>query len=107
MKFIRVCFREINKQVILAIEESDVILFMTDVTCGVHELDEAVSNMLRRANKKVFLVVNKVDNHERLIEANEFYALGLGDFFPVSSINGSGTGELLDAIVKTLPSEQN
>jgi GTP-binding protein len=98
---------EINKQVRLAIEESDVILFMTDVTCGIHELDESVSNMLRRVNKKVLLVVNKVDNHERLIEANEFYALGLGDYFPVSSINGSGTGELLDAIVKSLPDEQN
>jgi GTPase len=98
---------EINKQVRLAIEEADVILFMTDVTCGIHELDESVSNMLRRVNKKVLLVVNKVDNHERLIEANEFYALGLGDYFPVSSISGSGSGELLDAIVKSLPDEQN
>jgi GTP-binding protein len=98
---------EINKQVLLAIEESDVILFMTDVTSGIHELDETVSNMLRRANRKVLLVVNKVDNGERLIEANEFYALGLGDYFPVSSINGSGTGDLLDAVVKCLPEEQN
>jgi GTPase len=98
---------EINKQVLLAIEEADVILFMTDVTCGINELDETVSNMLRRANKKVLLVVNKVDNGERLIEANEFYALGLGDYFPVSSINGGGTGELLDAVVKCLPTEQN
>jgi GTP-binding protein len=98
---------EINKQVLLAIEEADVILFMTDVTCGIHELDETVSNMLRRSNKKVLLVVNKVDNGERLIEANEFYALGLGDYFPVSSMNGSGTGDLLDAVVKCLPDEQN
>jgi GTPase len=98
---------EINKQVLLAIEEADAILFMTDVTCGIHELDETVSNILRRTNKKVFLVVNKVDNGERLIEANEFYALGLGDYFPVSSINGSGTGDLLDAVVKCLPEEQN
>jgi len=98
---------EINKQVLLAIEESDVILFMTDVTCGIHELDETVSNLLRRVNKKVLLVVNKVDNGERLIEANEFYALGLGDYFPVSSISGSGTGDLLDAVVKCLPGEQN
>jgi GTP-binding protein len=98
---------EINKQVLLAIEEADVILFMTDVTCGIHELDETVSNMLRRVNKKVLLVVNKVDNGERLIEANEFYALGLGDYFPLSSINGSGTGDLLDAVVKCLPEEQN
>jgi GTP-binding protein len=98
---------EINKQVLLAIEEADVILFMTDVTCGIHELDETVSNMLRRVNKKVLLVVNKVDNGERLIEANEFYALGLGDYFPLSSMNGSGTGELLDAVVKCLPEVQN
>jgi len=98
---------EINKQVLLAIEEADVILFMTDVTCGIHELDETVSNMLRRVNKKVLLVVNKVDNGERLIEANEFYALGLGDYFPLSSMNGSGTGELLDAVVKALPDVQN
>jgi GTP-binding protein len=98
---------EINKQVLLAIEESDVIIFMTDVTCGIHELDETVSNMLRRVNKKVLLVVNKVDNGERLIEANEFYALGLGDYFPLSSINGSGTGELLDAVVKALPEVEN
>ena len=98
---------EINKQVLLAIEEADVILFMTDVTCGIHELDETVSNMLRKVNKKVLLVVNKVDNGERLIEANEFYALGLGDYFPLSSINGSGTGDLLDAVVKCLPEEQN
>lgn len=98
---------EINKQVLLAIEEADVILFMTDVECGIHELDETVSNMLRRVNKKVLLVVNKVDNGQRLIEANEFYALGLGDYFPLSSMNGSGTGELLDAVVKSLPKEQN
>jgi GTP-binding protein len=98
---------EINKQVLLAIEEADVILFLTDVECGIHELDETVSNMLRKVNKKVFLVVNKVDNGQRLIEANEFYALGLGDYFPVSSMNGSGTGDLLDAVVKGLPDEQN
>jgi GTPase len=98
---------EINKQVLLAIEEADVIIFMTDVTCGIHELDETVSNMLRRVNKKVLLVVNKVDNGERLIEANEFYGLGLGDYFPLSSISGSGTGELLDAVVKALPEVQN
>jgi GTP-binding protein len=98
---------EINKQVLLAIDEADVILFMTDVTCGIHELDETVSSLLRRVNKKVLLVVNKVDNGERLLEANEFYALGLGDYFPLSSINGSGTGDLLDAVVKCLPEEQN
>jgi GTPase len=98
---------EINKQVLLAIEEANIILFLTDVTCGIHELDESVASLLRRSEKKVFLVVNKVDNGERLIEANEFYGLGLGDYFPVSSINGSGTGDLLDAVVKSLPEEKD
>jgi GTP-binding protein len=97
---------EINKQVLLAIEESDLILFMVDVTCGIHELDTSVAAMLRRIDRKVMLVVNKVDNGERLIDANEFYNLGLGDYFPLSSMNGSGTGELLDAVVKNLPTEE-
>jgi GTP-binding protein len=97
---------EINKQVVLAIEESDVILFMVDVTCGIHELDTSVASLLRRADKKILLVVNKVDNGERLMDANEFYNLGLGDYFPLSSMNGSGTGELLDEVVKCLPAEE-
>jgi GTP-binding protein len=94
---------EINKQVLLAIDEADAIIFMTDVTQGIHELDEAVAQMLRKADKKVFLVVNKVDNHERLMDATEFYNLGLGDYFAVSSVSGSGTGDLLDAVVKVFP----
>jgi GTP-binding protein len=94
---------EINKQVMLAIEESDLILFMVDVTTGIHELDNSVAGLLRKSGKKVILVVNKVDNAERLFEANEFYTLGLGDFFNVSSISGSGTGDLLDVVVKNLP----
>jgi GTP-binding protein len=97
---------EINKQVVLAIEESDLILFMVDVTCGIHELDTSVASMLRRVKKKVLVVVNKVDNGERLIDANEFYNLGLGEYFPLSSMNGSGTGELLDEVVKNLPPEE-
>ncbi len=97
---------EINKQVLLAIEESDLILFMVDVTCGIHELDSSVASMLRRIDKKILLVVNKVDNGERLLDANEFYNLGLGDYFPLSSMNGSGTGELLDEVVKNLPAEE-
>lgn len=96
---------EINRQVLLAIEEADVILFLTDVTIGIHELDRAVSQMLRKTSKKVFLVVNKVDNNERRLDASEFYSLGLGDYFPVSSINGSGTGDLLDAVTSALPDE--
>ena len=93
---------EINKQVHLAIGESDIILFMVDVTFGIHELDKAIAELLRKTNKKVIIVVNKVDNNERLINANEFYSLGMGNYFPVSSINGSGTGDLLDTIVKNL-----
>lgn len=96
---------EINKQVVLAIGEADVILFMVDVTTGVHELDSSVAEMLRKVDKKVFLVVNKVDNNERLHDAVEFYSLGLGDYFPLSSMNGSGTGDLLDEVVKSLPSD--
>jgi len=97
---------EINKQVLLAIEEADLILFMVDVTCGIHDLDASVASLLRRIDKKVMLVVNKVDNGERLMYATEFYNLGLGDYFPLSSMNGSGTGELLDAVVKSLPEEE-
>jgi GTP-binding protein len=95
---------EINKQVMLAINESDLILFMVDVTVGIHELDKAVASMLRKAGRKIFLVVNKVDNNQRLLDAHEFHALGLGEYYPLSSINGSGTGELLDAITENLPS---
>ena len=97
---------EINRQVLLAIEESDVIIFLTDVTIGIHELDLSVAKMLRKVNKKVFLVVNKVDNNERLLDATEFYSLGLGEYFPVSSINGSGTGDLLDAVTSELPDNE-
>jgi GTP-binding protein len=77
---------EINKQVLLAIEESDLILFMVDVTCGIHDLDTSVASLLRRIDKKVMLVVNKVDNGQRLMDAAEFYNLGLGDYFPLSSM---------------------
>jgi GTP-binding protein len=94
---------EINKQVLLAVAESDIILFMVDVTTGIHELDTSVAGLLRKSDKKVILVVNKVDNHERLLDANEFYSLGLGNYFPLSSINGSGTGDLLDHVVASLP----
>lgn len=94
---------EINRQVKLAIDEADVILFMVDVEEGVHELDKAIALMLRKVQKKVITVVNKVDNSRRLLDAAEFYSLGLGDYFAVSSVNGSGTGELMDEIVRHLP----
>jgi len=96
---------EINKQVLLAIEESDLILFMVDVTTGIHELDKAIAGLLRKSNKKVIPVVNKVDNSQRLFEANEFYGIGFKEFFPVSSINGSGTGDLLDEVTGNLPKQ--
>jgi GTP-binding protein len=94
---------EINRQVKLAISEADVILFMVNAEDGIHELDKAVAGMLRRVQKKVITVVNKVDNNTRLLDAAEFYGLGLGDFFSISSVSGFGTGELLDEIVKHLP----
>ena len=94
---------EINKQVKLAIDEADLIIFMVDVITGVHDLDTAVADLLRRTGKKTVLAVNKVDNNERLHDAAEFYSLGLGDYFPLSSANGSGTGDLLDFVVKNLP----
>jgi len=98
---------EIRKQVDLAIDEAQIILFVVDVTSGVVDLDNAVARMLRKVAKKVLIVVNKVDNGERLIEANEFYSLGMGEYFPLSSINGSGTGELLDEITNLLPENED
>ncbi len=89
---------EIRKQVILAIDEADVVVFMVDVISGITDLDEIVAGMLRKIKKPVVLVVNKVDNSPRLFEATTFYGLGLGDYYPLSSINGSGTGEALDRI---------
>lgn len=92
---------EIRKQVTIAIDEADVILFMVDVATGITEMDNEVANMLRRTEKKVILVVNKVDNHIRVHDVYEFYNLGLGDPISISSVSGSGTGELLDELVKS------
>ncbi|MCD4683182.1 MAG: ribosome biogenesis GTPase Der [Bacteroidales bacterium] len=91
---------EIRKQISLAIEESDVIIFMVDVKSGLTGMDEDVAQVLRKTQKSVFLVANKVDNPDKINDAAEFYQLGLGEVFTVSSINGSGTGELLDEVVK-------
>ena len=96
---------EIDKQVELAIDEADAIIFMVDVESGVTGMDEDVAKLLRRHNKPVFLTINKVDNAIREADAVEFYALGLGDYFTISSINGSGSGDLLDAVVEVLPDE--
>jgi len=98
---------EIRKQVDLAIDESDLIVFVVDVTSGIVDLDNAVARMLRKVEKRVLVVVNKVDNGERLMEATEFYGLGMGEYFPLSSINGSGTGELLDKITALLPENED
>ncbi len=91
---------EIKKQVILAIEEADRIVFVVDVTTGVVDMDIEVSKVLRQSGKKTYLAVNKVDNNERRMDIHEFYNLGLeSELYPISSINGSGTGELLDILV--------
>lgn len=95
--------QEIDKQVELAIDEADAILFVVDVESGITGMDEEVANLLRRVNKPVLLVVNKVDAANRLHDATEFYSLGLGEYYPIASINGSGTGEMLDALVEALP----
>ncbi|MDB2606873.1 ribosome biogenesis GTPase Der [Zobellia sp.] len=98
--------QEIDKQVELAIDEADAIIFMVDVESGITGMDEDVANLLRRVKKPVFLAVNKVDNAKRAEDAVEFYALGLGDYYTLSSINGSGTGDLLDALVEVLPEKE-
>lgn len=97
---------EIRKQVVLAIDEADAILFMVEVKTGLSGLDEDVAAVLRRSKKPVFLVANKVDNPERISASAEFYRLGLGEVYPVSAINGSGTGELLDDLVKVFDKQE-
>ncbi len=95
--------KEIRSQVQIAIEEADVLIFMVDTQTGVTDLDEAIADILRRTGKKVLLVSNKVDDSSKLLNTAEFYALGLGEVYPISAISGSGTGELLDEIVKDFP----
>ncbi len=90
--------REIAKQVNIAIDEANVIIFMVDASAGITNLDESMADLLRRSHKPVLLAVNKVDNHNRMLEASEFYSLGFEHIFFISSISGSGTGELLDAV---------
>lgn len=98
---------EIRKQVKIAIDEADALIFMTDAATGITELDDAMADLLRRTTKPVFLVVNKVDNGERLLEASEFYSLGFEHVFFISSMSGSGTGELLDAIAERISDDQS
>jgi GTPase len=97
---------EIKKQVRLAVEEADAILFMVDTREGLTGMDEAVGDLLRRSKKPVFLVANKIDNHKLLADIPEFYKLGFKEVFGISAINGSGTGELLDELVKELPDKE-
>ena len=94
---------EIDKQVELAIDEADAIIFMVEVKSGVTGMDEDVAQLLRRSKKPVFLAINKVDNSKRAQDAVEFYSLGFERFYTISSINGGGTGDLLDDLVKALP----
>lgn len=97
---------EIRKQVKIALDEANAVVFMCDAATGVTDLDEAMTDVLRRSTKPVFLAINKVDNHERLLEASEFYTLGFDKIFFISSMSGSGTGELLDGIAELIPADQ-
>ncbi len=99
--------KEIRKQVKIAIDEANAIVFMVDVATGITDLDETMADILRRTNKPVFVVVNKVDNGTRELEATEFYSLGFENTFFLSSISGSGTGDLLDAIAANIPAESD
>lgn len=98
---------EIRKQVLIAIEEADIIIFMVDVESGVTGMDEEVAEILRKIKKPVFLVANKVDNTKRMLDIHEFHRFGLGKIYPVSSMNGSGTGDLLDDMVKVFTKEDD
>ncbi|MBU8891454.1 MAG: ribosome biogenesis GTPase Der [Bacteroidales bacterium] len=96
---------EIRKQVDIAIEEADLIMFVVDVTAGITDLDESVAGILRKSNKNVILVANKVDNNKLILDSNIFFKFGLGNPMCISSINGSGTGELLDKVVEYIDKE--
>ena len=94
--------KEIAKQVLVAVEEADAIIFMTDGATGLSDLDDSLAKLLRRSAKPVFLTVNKVDTNERLLEASEFYSLGFDNIFFIAAASGSGSGELLDAITELI-----
>ena len=97
---------EIRKQVNLAIDEADIIVFVVNVEDGITPMDAEVAKLLRKVKKPIFTVVNKVDNAMREPDAVEFYNLGLGDYFTIASINGSGTGDLLDALAEKMPAPE-
>ena len=98
---------EIRKQVSLAIDEADVILFVVDIQNGITDLDDHVADILRRSNKPVIVVANKDDNNKSMYAEAEFYSLGLGEPFSISAINGTGTGDLLDEVVKKMPAKSD
>ena len=97
----------IREQVYIAMEEASLVIFMTDVTTGITDYDDEVAKLLRRSKKAVIVVVNKVDNGKRLLDATEFYSLGFDNMQFISSINGSGTGELLDMVVSFIKDEDS
>ena len=97
--------KEIAKQVLIAVDEADAIIFMVDAHTGMTDLDDSMAHVLRRGSKPVFLTVNKVDNNERLLEASEFYSLGFDQIFFIAAASGSGSGELLDAITELIPAQ--
>jgi GTP-binding protein len=97
--------REIRKQVLVAVEEAHAIMFIVDAATGITDLDVSMADVLRRTSKPVFLAVNKVDNHTRLLEATEFYGLGFENIFFISAMTGSGSGELLDAVTELITEE--
>ena len=96
---------EIRRQVLLAIDEADVILFLVEVSTGITDLDMMMADILRRSSKKVLLICNKVDNNDQIYLSHEFYSLGLGDPYCISSMSGSGTGDMMDAILEALPED--
>ena len=97
----------IRRQVAIAIDEADVIIFMVEAGTGITDYDAGIADVLRRSKKPVILCVNKVDTGEKMYDAYQFYSLGLGDVFSISAANGSGTGDLMDAVVKALPEEKD
>ena len=97
----------IRRQVEIAIEEADVVLFMVEAAAGITDYDSEIADVLRRTKKPVILCVNKVDSGEKIFDSYQFYGLGLGELFSISAANGSGTGDLLDAIVAALPEEKD
>jgi hypothetical protein len=98
---------EIRKQVSIAIEESDVVIFMVEASVGVTDYDSEIADILRRSGKPVILCVNKVDSGIKIFDTYQFYSLGLGEVWSISAANGSGTGDLLDEVLKILPQENN